>query len=101
MNNYSYSSISMHMIAVTSTKKLLIGNLPDSTQNAAVENLFSVVGPVLSVNVVRNGFAFVEMASDEESNKAIAGLNNKEIEGRAMSVSVAKEKPKRADNKRW
>jgi RNA recognition motif-containing protein len=41
------------------------------------------------------------MTSDEESNNAITGLNNKEIEGRSMSVSVAREKPKRADNKRW
>jgi len=38
----------MQMATANSTKKLLIGNLPDSTQNAAVENLFSVVGRVLS-----------------------------------------------------
>ena len=41
------------------------------------------------------------MSSDAEAKEAIKGLNNKEIEGRAMSVSVAKEKPARADNKRW
>jgi len=39
------------------------------------------------------------MAADAEATKAIQGLNNKEIEGRAISVSVAKEK--KADNKRW
>jgi len=88
MNNYSYSSISMHMIAVTSTKKLLIGNLPDSTQNAAVENLFSVVGPVLSVNVVRNGFAFVEMTS-ADADKARQQLNGYRINGRPMTIDEA------------
>jgi len=41
----------------------------------------------------------VEMAEDKEAKEAIQGLNNKEIEGRAISVSVAKEK--KADNKRW
>ena len=45
------------------------------------------------------GFGFVEMAEDKEAKEAIQGLNNKEIEGRAISVSVAKEK--KADNKRW
>jgi len=88
MNNYSYCSISMHMIAVTSTKKLLIGNLPDSTQNAAVENLFSVVGPVLSVNVVRNGFAFVEMTS-ADADKARQQLNGYRINGRPMTIDEA------------
>jgi len=88
MNNYSYSSISMHMIAVTSTKKLQIGNLPDSTQNAAVENLFSVVGPVLSVNVVRNGFAFVEMTS-ADADKARQQLNGYRINGRPMTIDEA------------
>jgi RNA recognition motif-containing protein len=78
----------MHMIAVTSTKKLLIGNLPDSTQNAAVENLFSVVGPVLSVNVVRNGFAFVEMTS-ADADKARQQLNGYRINGRPMTIDEA------------
>jgi len=38
------------------------------------------------------GFAFVEMQSDEEGNAAITGLNQKEIQGRPLSVSLAREK---------
>ena len=38
------------------------------------------------------GFGFVEMGSDDEANSAMKALNNKDIEGRAMSVTVAREK---------
>ena len=88
MHKYSYVSISMQMATATSTKKLLIGNLPDSTQNAAVENLFSVVGRVLSVNVVRNGFAFVEMTS-ADADKARQQLNGYRFNGRPMTIDEA------------
>ena len=91
MHKYSYVSISMQM-PTTTTKKLLIGNLPDSTKTAAVENLFSVVGRVLSVNVVRNGFAFVEMSNTEEADRAIAGLNGADFQGRALNVNEARPK---------
>jgi len=87
MHNYSYVSISMQM-PTTATKKLLIGNLPDSTQTAAVENLFSVVGRVLSVNVVRNGFAFVEMTS-ADADKARRQLNGYRFNGRPMTIDEA------------
>ena len=87
---------------------MYVSNLSFHTTEEDLNKLFSQYGAVQSAKIFTDretgrsrGFAFVEMASDEESNKAIAGLNNKEIEGRAMSVSVAKEKPKRADNKRW
>jgi len=76
------------MATATSTKKLLIGNLPDSTQTAAVENLFSVVGRVLSVNVVRNGFAFVEMTS-ADADKARQQLNGYRFNGRPMTIDEA------------
>jgi RNA recognition motif-containing protein len=80
------------MTTVTSTKKLLIGNLPDSTQNAAVENLFSVVGRVLSVNVVRNGFAFVEMTS-ADADKARHQLNGYRFNGKPMTIDEAHPRP--------
>jgi RNA recognition motif-containing protein len=87
---------------------MYVSNLSFHTTEEDLNKLFSQYGAVQSAKIITDretgrsrGFAFVEMPSDEESNKAIAGLNNKEIEGRAMSVSVAKEKPKRADNKRW
>ena len=76
------------MIAATATKKLLIGNLPDSTPIAAVKDLFSVVGRVLSVAVVRNGFAFVEMTA-EDADKARQQLNGHRFNGRAMMIDEA------------
>ena len=92
MNNYSYVSISMQMATVNSTKKLLIGNLPDSTQNAAVENLFRVVGRVLSVNVLRNGFAFVEMTS-ADADRARQQLNGYRFNGKPMTIDEAHPRP--------
>lgn len=70
-----------------------------------LRKLFEQFGAVSSAKVITDretgrsrGFGFVEMDSDEEANKAIKGLNSKEIEGRAMSVSVAREKTSRPDS---
>jgi RNA recognition motif-containing protein len=87
---------------------MYVSNLSFHTTDEDLNTLFSKFGVVSSAKVITDretgrsrGFGFVDMSSDDESQKAIAGLNQKEIEGRQMSVSVAKEKPKRADNKRW
>jgi len=87
---------------------MYVSNLSFHTTDEDLKNLFAQFGAVSSAKVITDretgrsrGFGFVEMDSDDESQKAMAGLNNKEVEGRTMSVSVAKEKPKRADNKRW
>jgi len=85
---------------------MYVSNLSFQTTEEDLNKLFSQFGSVSSAKIINDrdtgrsrGFAFVEMDSDEEANKAIAGLNNKEVGGRAMSVSVAK--PKKTDNKRW
>ena len=88
MNNYSIVSITMQTSAATSTKKLLIGNLPESTKTSAVEDIFRVVGKVLSVNVVRNGFAFVEMTA-EDADKARIQLNGYRFNGKTMTIDEA------------
>ncbi len=87
---------------------LYVSNLSFHTANEDLQKLFEQYGAVSSAKVINDretgrsrGFGFVEMASDDEANEAVKNLNNKEIEGRAMSVSVAKEKSTRADNKRW
>lgn len=86
---------------------MYVSNLSFQTRDEDLKNLFSEFGAVTSAKVINDretgrsrGFGFVDMASDEEANKAMTALNNKEIDGRAMSVSVAKEKT-RSDNKRW
>ena len=87
---------------------MYVSNLSFHTKDDDLRKLFEQFGAVSSAKVISDretgrsrGFGFVEMDSDQEANAAIKGLNNKEIEGRAMSVSVAREKTNRSDNKRW
>ncbi len=87
-------------------KKLFVGNLSFSVSETALEEAFSKFGTVESVRIITDrdsgrskGFGFVEMASPELAQEAIAGLNEKEIEGRAISVSVAKPQAPRSDSR--
>jgi RNA recognition motif-containing protein len=87
---------------------MYVSNLSFHTMDDDLRKLFEQFGSVSSAKVITDrdsgrsrGFGFVEMTSDAEAKEAINGLNGKEIEGRAMSVSIAKEKAARADNKRW
>jgi len=82
----------MQMATNTATKKLLVGNLPDSTETAAVESIFRVVGRVLSVNLIRNGFAFVEMTA-ADADKARHQLNGYRFNGKAMTIDEAHPRP--------
>lgn len=82
---------------------IYVSNLSFHTTEEDLKNMFLAFGEVTSAKLIKDratnqsrGFAFVEMPTDEEGNKAIAGLNQKEIEGRAMSVSVAREKTERS-----
>lgn len=87
---------------------MYVSNLSFHTTDEDLKALFSEFGSVSSAKVINDretgrsrGFGFVEMSSDAESQEAMKNLNNKEIEGRSMSVSEAKEKAPRRDNKRW
>ena len=87
---------------------MYVSNLSFHTADDDLRALFEQYGAVSSAKVITDrstgqsrGFGFVEMGSDEEANKAMKGLNNQEIEGRAMSVTIARDKPARADNRRW
>lgn len=82
---------------------IYVSNLSFHTSEADLSDLFSKFGAVTSAKIIMDretnrsrGFAFVEMPSEEEGNKAIAGLNNKEIQGRPLSVSLAREKESRS-----
>ena len=84
---------------------IYVSNLSFNTSDAELQDLFSKFGEVSSAKVITDretgrsrGFGFVEMSNDEEGKAAMAGLNNKEVEGRAMSVSVAKEREERSSN---
>lgn len=77
--------------------KLYVGNLSFQTSSADLESLFAGVGTVESATVVEDretgrsrGFGFVEMASQEEGEKAIAEFNGTEFAGREIKVNEAK-----------
>ena len=80
-------------------RKLYVGNIPYETGEAELQALFGAIGTVDSVRVMRDrrrrarGFAFVEMATDEEAQQAIAQLNDTQFEGRALAVNEARPKP--------
>lgn len=86
--------------------KMYVSNLSFHTNDDNLRELFQKFGDVTSAKVITDresgrsrGFGFVEMGAENEAKDAIQGLNNKGVEGRALSVSIAKEK--KADNKRW
>ena len=81
---------------------IYVSNLSFNTTDVELNELFAQFGTVTSAKVIMDresgrsrGFGFVEMSSDDEGKDAMLGLNNKEVEGRAMSVSVAKEREER------
>jgi RNA recognition motif-containing protein len=81
-------------------RKLYVGNLPYDTGEQDLQSLFEGAGSVESINVIRDmatgrarGFAFVEMASDEDAQNAIKTLNNYELGGRNLTVNEARPKP--------
>ncbi len=77
--------------------KLYVGNLPFNTTENELQELFSQAGAVQEVMLMQDkftgksrGFAFVTMSSEQEAQKAIAELNGKTIEGRALTVNEAR-----------
>jgi RNA recognition motif-containing protein len=80
-------------------RKLYVGNLPYDASDQDLQALFASVGPVDSVNVMRDmatgrarGFAFVEMGSDADAQTAINKFNNYAMGGRTLTVNEARPK---------
>ena len=83
-------------------KRLFVGSLSYDVTQPQVEELFATVGKVKSADLITDkfsgnskGFAFVEMSSDEEAEKAIKELNGKELGGRAIVVNEARPREER------
>ena len=84
-------------------RKLYVGNLPYTSGEQDLQELFGRSGSVESVSVMRDmatgqarGFAFVEMATDAEALKAIEDLNDREFGGRNLTVNEARPRPERS-----
>lgn len=80
-------------------KNLYVGNLPHSTTESELRNLFEAHGAVEKITLVTDrdtgrsrGFGFVEMTDASEADKAIAVLNGSDLGGRTLTINEAKPK---------
>ncbi len=87
------------------TKRLFVGSLSYTTTAGQLEDLFSQVGKVSSVNLITDkfsgqskGFAFIEMTDDKETEDAIKKFNDFELDGRKLVVNIARPKEDRSNN---
>jgi RNA recognition motif-containing protein len=83
-------------------KKIYVGNLPWSATDASLQEAFSAFGEVTSASVVTDretgrsrGFGFIEMEDGADADKAIRGLDGRDLDGRAMRVNEARPKERR------
>ena len=81
-------------------RRLYVGNLPYSATEEQLTELFGRAGKVDNVRVMRDmatgrarGFAFVEMATDDDAQKAISEFHEQQMDGRALVVNEARPKP--------
>lgn len=86
---------------------IYVGNLSFNISEAQLQEAFAAFGAVNKASVVMDrmsgrsrGFGFVEMAKDEEAEAAIAGLNGSQLDGRTITVNIAKPKTDRPRNER-
>ena len=81
------------------SQKLYVGNLSYSTTEATLRTMFAEFGEIVSVNLIMDrdtgrpkGFAFVEMASEQDASKAVSALNGKTVDDRQIKVEKAQPK---------
>ena len=82
--------------------KLFVGNLSFNTTENELQDAFAAHGTVLEANIMMDrmsgrsrGFAFVTMSSAEEAERAIQGLHGQQLDGRALTVNIARPKEDR------
>ena len=83
-------------------KRLFVRNLPFSTNDTELREIFSRAGNIESATVMMDratgrsrGFGFVEMPNQSEAEAAIAQLNGKEVGGRALRINEARPRERR------
>jgi len=82
--------------------KLFVGNLSFNTTENDLQDAFAAFGTVVETNLMMDratsrprGFGFVTMSTPEEAQKAIEGLNGKDLDGRALTVNLARPREER------
>jgi RNA recognition motif-containing protein len=77
--------------------KIYVGNMPYGVTEEDLKQSFEAFGQVTSVTIIKDkmsgqskGFGFIEMASAEEGQAAISGMNEKELKGRKLNVNEAR-----------
>ena len=88
-------------------KRVYVGNLSYQTTEDSLETLFAEFGEIESVNLITDrysgrskGFAFVEMATEQAAQAAIAALNGKSVDGREINVAEARPQKDRGGDRR-
>ncbi|MGH9473433.1 MAG: RNA recognition motif domain-containing protein [Terriglobales bacterium] len=84
-------------------KSIFVGNLPFQTSEDELRTMFENYGAVSRVSIMTDretgrsrGFAFIEMANDEEAESAISGTNGSSMGGRSLNVNEARPRPERS-----
>jgi RNA recognition motif-containing protein len=84
------------------SNKLFVGNLSYNTTENDLQDAFAAFGTVTEANLMVDratnrprGFGFVTMSTPEEAQKAIAGLHGKDLDGRALTVNIARPREER------
>ncbi|MBL7059098.1 RNA-binding protein [Candidatus Pacearchaeota archaeon] len=89
------------------SKKIYVGNLPWSVDHDKLKELFASYGDIEEATVISDkysgrskGFGFVTYVNDADADKAIAEMNEKDIEGRPLKVNEAKPREEGSDRPR-
>ena len=84
-------------------KNIFVGNLSYGTTEDAIRSMFEAFGTVEKVSLITDrdtgrakGFGFVEMSVNADADRAIAALNGKELDGRALNINEARPKTERS-----
>jgi RNA recognition motif-containing protein len=84
------------------SSKLFVGNLSFNTTENALQDAFAAHGTVVEANLMMDratgrprGFAFVTMGSPDEAQKAIEAMNGQQLDGRALTVNIARPREER------
>lgn len=82
--------------------KLFVGNLSFQTTENDLQDMFAAHGTVTEANLMMDratgrprGFGFVTMSTDEEAQKAVESLNGRSVDGRALTVNIARPREER------